>query len=426
MGALNHNQNLYRSRPWELNRNISFDIFSIETPMIKIETVKSSEIVRISPLMLEGYRFLLSDTSRYSYMFFNYKSIKEVYFKSSKLLHLNLNWNQLINFIQYISILIISNTNNILLKNIYRKFSLNTFNCKNIVYLNFFNIFLSDSIDLLSLKKLFDFSSKAFGYSNIAFSQNVPLNLINNLNQVCLHKNLKNKTFNLDLNVIKTINFQMKNVNNISQLNFLVNMNNLINNYLYVFLFFDLTFKLILNSNLKLNNDNLNKITNYTYIYNFFNNKNLLKKKDINFFGNFNNFSKLNLNKLLNNRDSKFFFNTNTDYNLNFFGFKKKFKDINKNFIIKDFSCLYDISSFINWNKINGNYMSRFKTFYINFVISFDLLNGLTIPVNSIVTLDNIIYFNSYGKLTSSFGALKLKKRVKDPKYIFDFLWKQL
>lgn len=428
MGALNHNQNLYRTRPWELNKNICFDIFSIETPLLKVETIRNIDIVRVSPLMIEGYRFLLNDITRYSYMFFNYKPSNNINLKINNLLNININWIKLINFLQYISIVCINNTNLILLNNLNIKFKLNSLLLKKNIN-NFFYIFLSDTIDLLNLKKSLSFTTQIFGYSAICFIQDVPMFLINKLDKSYLKKEISNSTniVNLDLNISKIINFYINNsINIIKPINY-INISNKFNfNYIYFFLFFNFVFKFFINTNLDFNKIELNKLENFIGLFYYLNNKIISKKPNLKFLGNFNNLNKLNLNKLLINKYGIFFFNTNTDFNLNFLGYKKKIININKNFIFKDFLCLIDISSFINWESFLSNNLIKLKIFNFNFIISRNKLIGLNIPVSSILTIKNLLFFNAYGNIVNSTRIINTKPLTKSINLILETLKKHI
>ena len=428
MGALNHNQNLYRTRPWELNKNISFDIFSIETPLLKVETIRNVDIVRVSPLMIEGYRFLLNDITRYSYMFFNYKSSNNINLKINNLLNININWIKLINFLQYISIICINNTNLILLNNLDKKLKSKFLLYKKNIN-NFFYIFLSDTIDLLNLKKSLSFTTEIFGYNAICFIQDVPIFLINKLDKSCLKKEVSKFTnfVNLELNISKIINFYMNNsINIIKPINYINILNKFNFNYIYFYLFFNFVFKFFINTNLDFNKIELNKLENFLGLFYYLNNKIISKKSKLNFLGNFNNLNKLNLNKVLTNKYGIFFFNTNTDFNLNFLGYKKKIININKNFIFKDFLCLIDISSFINWESFLFNNLLKLKVFNFNFIVSRDKLTGLNIPVNSILTIKNLLFFNVYGNVVNSTRIINTKPLTKSINLILETLKKHI
>ena len=413
MGAFNHNQNLYRARPWELKKNIIFDIFSIETPLSKIEVVRNMVIIRINPLMIIGYRFLLNDITRYSYMFFNYKSLNNINLKINNIANICFNWIQLINFLQFILIYCVIGINLIVM------FVLN-YESKN-KYKNFLNLFLTDTIDLLNLKNLFKFNNRNFGFSFINFTEKVKLNLINKLDKCCLKKKVYNfdNILRLDLDITRTLNFYLSNFNNIIQEISIFNKSNF--NYIHFFLFLNSKFKFLIKSELEFKENETYKVKNFIDLYFYLLNKVLYKKVKISFFGNLANFVKLNLNKLVTSKWGTFFFNNNIDLNLNFLGYKKFIEDLDKNFSFIDFLYLIDISSFINWKVFLVKKLKKFKTFNFNFKISRNNEDGLNVPVNSILSLKNC-FFNIFGRVVTNFKILHSKMKSKPLSGIFKII----
>src|SRR5690606_37925287 len=143
---------------------------------LKID-LRNIDIIRVSPLMVEGYRYWLNNISRYSYTFFNFKSNNSLYLKTSKINFCKLNWKKILNLLFYMFFYSKNNSNILIINHFLRDFSLNKYRIKSLNY--FFNIFLSDSTDILSINYILNFTNKYFGYNNINFIKKIPLNLLN-------------------------------------------------------------------------------------------------------------------------------------------------------------------------------------------------------------------------------------------------------
>jgi hypothetical protein len=216
MGALNHSLYLYKVRPWEQKCILYFDIFTIEMPRLKID-IRNIDIMKTSPLMIEGYRYWLSNISRYSYNFYNLKYNKEIILKINDLNIIKLDWSKLIIFFQKVFFYSISNSKKIILKKISKLYKINEYFNKNTNF--FLQLFFIDNSDILNIKLLQTFNTNFFGHNMINFIKKISLNLINKLNLNFFQKNLNSNYVNLDLHNLQTINFQVSNLNNIIKLN---------------------------------------------------------------------------------------------------------------------------------------------------------------------------------------------------------------
>src|SRR5690606_14038873 len=137
LGALNHSQYLYKTRPWEQKSILYFDIFMIEMSRLKID-LRNIEIMKVSPLMVEGYRYWLNNISRYSYNFYNLKHNKEIILKISDLNIIDLNWSKLIIFLQNFFFYSILNSKTIILKKILKLYKIHKLINKKIIFIKYF------------------------------------------------------------------------------------------------------------------------------------------------------------------------------------------------------------------------------------------------------------------------------------------------
>lgn len=413
MGALNHSQYLFKSRPWEQKCVLYFDIFNIEMSRLKVD-LRNIEILRISPLMIEGYRYWLNNISRYSYNFLNIKSTNHIYLKINNLNFIKLSWMKLISFLEFSFFISILNSYEILLK---------TLNIKNnLVYSNknkfshFFYLFFVDNADMLAIKILGIFSKKLFGYTAyINYKTNIFNKIQNELNLCFFDKNSHLNYVNLELNNLQTVNFQITNINTIFNIHkntekiFFSQLNNLI---LYKSFFFNICQK-----NLTIKRTILNKIKIYSNFFKYLNNCIISNNKTNKFFINLNNLYNLNINKVLNKKLGIIYFNNLLAYNLTFLGFINNVININQNFNLKDIIFFYDTTSYIDWFSYR-NYRNLVRKLYlINYSINSKRLFGITIPATNIINTEKSFYLNSFGNILRN-NALFVSKNTKTLKSI--------
>lgn len=413
MGALNHSQYLFKSRPWEQKCVLYFDIFNIEMSRLKVD-LRNIEILRISPLMIEGYRYWLNNISRYSYNFFNIKTINHIYLKINNLNFIKLSWMKLISFLQFSFFISMLNSYEILLKILNKKNNL-AYSNKN-KFDHFFYLFFVDNADMLAIKILGVFSKKLFGYTaHINYKRNILDKVKNELDSCFFDKNSHLNYVNLELNNLQTVNFQITNINNIFNIHknvekiFFLQLNNLI---LYKKFFFN-----IFRKNLIIKQASLNKIKIYLNFFKYLNNCIISNNKINMFFINLNNLYNLNINKLLNKKLGIIYFNNLLAYNLAFLGFINKVVNINQNFNLKDIIFLYDTTSYIDWFSYK-NYRNLLKKLYlINYSINSKILLGITIPATNIINTEKTLYLNSFGNILRN-NALFVSKNTKTLKSI--------
>lgn len=418
MGALVHSQYLYKARPWEQKCAIYFDIFNIEMSRVKID-LRNIDIIKVSPLLIDGYRYWLNNISRYSYNFYNLKSNNNIYLKFNNLIFYDFCWFKIKNFLQFVFFFTILNSIKINLKHFINIYNLNLFDfrvIKNFEY--FFQLFFVENADLLNVKFLQNFSKQNFGYiqNNQSILKKIDLKYINVLNYCFFDKNLQLNYLNLDLNNLKTINFQIFNTLKINILHQLKKQKKIFN--IIKFLLFDIFFIKIFFIDIHINKNFLNKLIIYFNIYEYLNNLDITIKHFFKFYINYNNIYKVNFTNLLSKKSGIIFFNNLLNYNLNYLGNLNFMTHIKTNYCIKEFIFFYDNSSFINWFEFLKYKNIAKKIFTINYSINNNLLLGLTLPAKNILNKNNNIYINSFGKVIVN-NALFILKNIKGFNFIF-------
>lgn len=381
---------------------------------LKID-IRNIDIMKVSPLMVEGYRYWLNNISRYSYNFYNLKSNKQIILKINELSIIDLNWSKLIVFLKKIFFYGISNSKKIILKKISKLYKINKYFDKNANY--FFQLFFVDNSDILNIKLLQTFSTNFFGYNIISFIKQIPLNIINKLNFCFFKKNSNSNYINLDLQNLQTINFQVFNLNNIINLN--NNIKNITFQILMNYIFIDILYiKFFNNKDFNININLLNKFKIYYNFYNYFKNNIICNKKNIKYYINYNNIKNLDIKNLINKKFGIIFFNNLLYYNLNFLGNFSKIPNTKKNFNLTDIFLIFDNTSYINWIDYIFHKITKKKLLIINCNINNKLLLGLNLPIRNIVETNKNLYINSFGNVILN-NAIFVSKNYKSLNFMF-------